>query len=64
MDRTELIDEIINLQAWFVNYDSQTAQYQRCLRLGIEYDKDISELDTEAQQKQMRIRELRELLQQ
>ena len=54
--------ELNTLYAWFDMYDKQVAQYQRCLRTGKQYDKDIAVLDAEAQQKQLRIRELRQLI--
>ena len=52
-------DEIAELEKWFSDYDLQVAQYNRCVRLGVPYDKGIQALDTEAAAKQMRIRELR-----
>ncbi|MGE5494625.1 MAG: hypothetical protein ACM3S4_04920 [Burkholderiales bacterium] len=53
--------ELNTLYAWFDEYDKQIAQYQRCLRTGEQYDKDIAALDTEANQKQLRIREIRQI---
>lgn len=51
--------EIAEIEGWFNWYDNQCAQYQRCVRLGEEFDRDISELDALAKQKQNRIRELK-----
>ena len=51
--------ELDELYAWFEWYDNQVSQYLRAIRLGEEFDKDISELDVLAEQKQNRIRELR-----
>ncbi len=46
--------------AWFEQYDRQVMEYQRCIRLGQAYDRDIDKLDQEAMEKQQRIRVLRE----
>jgi hypothetical protein len=55
--------EIEQLENWFNNYyRCQIEQYQRCVRLGIEFDKDIVELDTQAMKNQARIAELRKFL--
>lgn len=51
--------ELSELIAWFDEYDNQVKQYERCIRLGVEFDKDIQKLDNEATQKQLRIREIR-----
>ena len=53
------LEELDELYEWFTWYDNQVAQYMRAIRLGEEFDKDISELDALAEQKQNRIRELR-----
>ena len=47
---------------WFDKYDLQVKQYNRCQRLGVEFDKDIKELDDLAVVNAKRIKELRELL--
>lgn len=57
-----LKDEIDELIEWFSWYDNQVNQYQRCVRLGVEFDQDIDELDNQAKIKQERIRELRNTL--
>ena len=57
-------DELISLEKWFTEYDKQVMQYNRCIRMGISYDKDISELDNEAVLNANRITELRSLLNQ
>ena len=56
-----LYEELYKLETWFKWYDNQICQYNRCVRLGIKFDKDIVELDNEATIKQARIREIREL---
>ena len=51
--------ELTELELWFNWYDNQVAQYNRCQRLGIGFDKDINELDNQAKVNQERIAELR-----
>lgn len=51
--------ELSEIYEWFNWYDNQVAQYMRATRLGEVFDKDISELDALAAEKQKRIRELR-----
>ena len=53
--------ELYELETWFTWYDNQVAQYNRCQRLGIEFDKDINELDNQAKVNQERIAEIRVL---
>ena len=56
----ELLElELRNLYKWFEEYDNQVKQYNRCQRLGIEYDKDIKELDNQARVNADRITEIR-----
>lgn len=55
-------DELISLEKWFIEYDKQVMQYNRCIRMGLSYDKDISELDNQAVLNANRITELRRLL--
>ena len=55
-------NELYDLIKWFDEYDLQVKQYNRCKRLGVEFDKDINELDRQATINQNRIKELRELL--
>ena len=50
--------EMAEILAWFEWYDNQVCQYQRAVRLGEDFDKNIAELDAEAAEKQARIREL------
>ena len=57
-----LKEEQEQLIDWFEEYDNQVKQYQRCIRLGIEYDKDIVELDNQAKINQERIKEIRNIL--
>lgn len=57
-----LENELRQIYRWFEEYDNQVKQYERCVRLGIEFDKDINELDAQAQTNQLRIREIRLLL--
>lgn len=54
-EQQELLD-------WFEEYDKQVMQYQRCVRLGVEFDKDIVELDNQASINQARLREINQLL--
>jgi hypothetical protein len=58
--------ELTDLTSWFNNvYDVQVKQYERCLRLGVEYDNKygtIAELDALASQNAKRINELNTLL--
>ena len=65
IDRELLEQELLELHDWLDNYyDSQVKQYQRCQRLGIEFDKNIVELDNQAKSYQERIREIKDLLKQ
>lgn len=57
-----LYEELYKLETWFEWYDNQICQYNRCVRLGIKFDKDIVELDNEAEIKRARIQELERLL--
>lgn len=58
----ERADEIDQLMNWFEWYDQQCAQYQRAQRLGIDFDQDIDELDTQARENAQKIAKLRELM--
>jgi len=51
--------ELYEIEQWFERYDLQVKQYQRCVRLNIEFDKDIAELDLEAKKYQERLKMLR-----
>jgi len=55
----EMQSELYQLEEWFKWYDQQVIQYQRAMRLGIEFDKDINELDAQAVETAARIKELR-----
>ena len=57
-----LLEEYNNLISWFVEYDNQIKQYERCQRLGEVFDKDIKQLDAQAKINQKKVRELREKL--
>ena len=57
-----LNSELSKLYAWFEEYDNQVKQYNRCQRMGIAYDKDIEELDSQAKVNADRITEIRGLL--
>lgn len=57
-----LKQELQELDNWFNWYDNQVSQYNRCQRRGIEFDKDINELDQQAKITQERIAEIRSLL--
>lgn len=52
-------EELIDIYEWFSWYDNQTAQYQRAVRLGESFDRNIEELDAMAKAKQLRIRVLK-----
>ena len=47
---------IYEIRTWFDEYDNQVKQYERCVRLGIEFDKDIVELDNQAKAYQEELR--------
>ena len=49
---------IYEIRTWFEEYDNQVKQYERCVRLGIEFDKDIVELDNQAKAYQEELRTL------
>lgn len=51
--------ELQSLEEWFKWYDQQCIQYQRSVRLGLEFDKDIKDLDNEAVSKAERISQIR-----
>lgn len=58
-------EELKSLEEWFEMYDRQVQEYNRCVRLGLEYDAKygtIAELDATAFANAKRISELRELL--
>lgn len=57
-----LNNELNTLYSWFEEYDNQVKQYERCQRLGIEFDKNIEELDAQATTNQKRIAEIRNIL--
>lgn len=61
-EKERLEKELNELMVWFSEYDNQVKQYQRCVRLGISYDRDIKALDNEARVKQLRIAEIRAAL--
>ena len=59
----ELNNELNELVAWFEGYyRTQVEQYNRCQRTGGVYDKDIVALDKQANDTQIRIREIKEQL--
>ena len=64
----DLTDELIQLETWFSDiYDMQMKQYDRCMRLGIEFTSKygtVEELDAQAVEKAARIKELRALIKQ
>lgn len=61
-NKEKYYEELNDLIYWFTEYDLQVSQYNRCQRLGVEFDKDIKELDDLAVVNAKRIKELRELL--
>lgn len=50
--------EFLKIKDWFIEYDNQVKQYERCLRMGIEFDKDIQELDKQAQENATKLKTL------
>ena len=60
----ELLQKELNeLVAWFEGYyRTQVEQYNRCQRTGDIYDKDIVALDKQANNAQIRIREIKNIL--
>jgi hypothetical protein len=59
----ELNNELNELVAWFEGYyRRQVEQYNRCQRTGDIYDKDIVALDKQANDAQIRIREIKNIL--
>lgn len=58
----ELKTQIEELDEWLKNYDSEYATYERCKRLGIVYDGDIDNLNSEAVEKQNMCNELKNQL--
>lgn len=59
-----LENELREIDEWFTWYDKQVAQYHRSKRQGIAFDKNIEDLDNDADSKQIRIREIKEQLKQ
>lgn len=59
-----LQQELLEINTWFNEYDNQVKQYQRCQRLGLDFDRDINELDNQAKTYQERIREINKILNQ
>lgn len=60
-----LNNELFELTGWFNDYyRTQIEQYNRCQRTGAVYDKDIVKLDKQADEAQIRIREIKEQLKQ
>ena len=58
-----LNNELFKLTGWFEGYyRCQVEQYNRCQRTGDVYDKDIVALDKQANDTQIRIREIKNIL--
>lgn len=62
VEKISLSKELKELLNWFNEYDNQVKQYLRCVRLGIEFDKNIADLDNQAKINQARISEIRKKL--
>lgn len=60
--RKNLRKELKDLYTWFQEYDLQNAQYNRVIRLGKDFDKDMHSLDLQAEQNAKRIKELKVIL--
>lgn len=54
-------NRISEINQWFAWYDNQVKQYERCQRLGIEFDKDMVELDHQADAYQKELRNYKEV---
>ena len=54
--------ELNSLEEWFKWYDQQNIQYQRSLRLGTEFNRNIEELDSQAIRNSKRINEIRDYM--
>ncbi len=57
-EQAKLSAEKSELEAWFVYYDRQCMEYERDVRLGQAFDKDLNELDQQAEIKKARLKEL------
>lgn len=64
--KQKYVEELAELETWFSDvYDMQMKQYDRCVRLGIEFTSKygtVEELDAQAVEKAARIKELRTLI--
>lgn len=64
--KQKYIEELVDLETWFSDvYDMQMKQYERCVRLGIEFTSKygtVEELDAQAVTNAARINELRVLI--
>lgn len=63
--REQALKEIQEIEQWFNEYDNQVKQYNRAMRLGVEYDGklgSIEELDAQATEKAKRLAVLRGLV--
>lgn len=58
--RNKVIEEISELEQWFVKYDRICNEHARCQRLGIECHHNINEWDVQAVEKAKRLKELRD----
>lgn len=60
--REGLQNELSELYEWFIWYDAQVMQYHRAARMGEDFDRDINELDTQAEINRLRIGEIKMIL--
>lgn len=51
LDLESVKEQIREIGKWLMEYDEEYAKYERCIRLGISYDKDIDKLNEEAREK-------------
>ncbi len=59
-----LLNRLSQLKMWFSWYDNQVCQYQRSVRQGVDFDKDILELDNKASEYQSEISSINQQLKQ
>lgn len=58
----ELENELYQLVSWFEWYDTQVMQHSRFIRLNMESNINLNELDQQAVIKSARIKELKQLI--
>lgn len=51
LDLESIKEQIREIEKWMMEYEEEYAKYERCIRLGLSYDKDIDKLNEEAKEK-------------